>query len=321
MTNKEKYREFCKKEKDIPIFSKDWWLDSVCGVDNWDVVLVEKGGQIWASWPYLLKKKFIFKISTMPPLTQTLGIYIKYPEGQKYHNKLSWEKEIINELIEKFPKVDFFSQNFHFSFTNWLPFYWKGFCQTTRYTYIIKDLILKTEEDILSNIDSSYRNKIKKASKTIKIKDDLNIDEFYEINKKTFLRQNLNIPYNFNFLKNHDEILKEKNRRKIFYAIDSNGNIHSSLYLTWDDFSSYVHMVGEDPELRKSGAGILLLFESIMFTKKVLKLSEFNFEGSMIENIEIVRRSFGAIQTPYFNISKINSKLLKIGKCFKGVFQ
>jgi len=321
MTNKEKYREFCKKEKDIPIFSKDWWLDSVCGVDNWDVVLVEKGGQIWASWPYLLKKKFIFKISTMPPLTQTLGIYIKYPEGQKYHNKLSWEKEIINELIEKFPKVDFFSQNFHFSFTNWLPFYWKGFCQTTRYTYIIKDLILKTEEDILSNIDSSYRNKIKKASKTIKIKDDLNIDEFYEINKKTFLRQNLNIPYNFNFLKNHDEILKEKNRRKIFYAIDSNGNIHSSLYLTWDDFSSYVHMVGEDPELRKSGAGILLLFESIMFTKKVLKLSEFNFEGSMIENIEIVRRSFGAIQKPYFNISKINSKLLKIGKCFKGVFQ
>ena len=29
MTNKEKYRKFSKKEKDIPIFSKDWWLDAI----------------------------------------------------------------------------------------------------------------------------------------------------------------------------------------------------------------------------------------------------------------------------------------------------
>ena len=48
MTNKEKYRKFCQKEKDIPIFSKDWWLDSVCGENGWDVVLFEKGGEIWA---------------------------------------------------------------------------------------------------------------------------------------------------------------------------------------------------------------------------------------------------------------------------------
>lgn len=30
MINKQKYRNFYKQEKDIPIFSKDWWLDSVC---------------------------------------------------------------------------------------------------------------------------------------------------------------------------------------------------------------------------------------------------------------------------------------------------
>ena len=37
MTNKEKYREFCKAEKNIPIFSKDWWLDSVCPENKyWD---------------------------------------------------------------------------------------------------------------------------------------------------------------------------------------------------------------------------------------------------------------------------------------------
>jgi len=48
MTNKEKYREFCKTKKDISIFSKDYWLDSVCGEANWDVVLVEKDVKSYA---------------------------------------------------------------------------------------------------------------------------------------------------------------------------------------------------------------------------------------------------------------------------------
>jgi hypothetical protein len=113
VTEKEKYREFCKKEKNIPIFSKDWWLDAVCGEENWDVVLFEKGGEIWASWPYYKVRKFSFNIITMPKLTQNMGIYIKYPHNQKYYKKLSWEKEIINTLLEKLPKFDKFSQNFH----------------------------------------------------------------------------------------------------------------------------------------------------------------------------------------------------------------
>lgn len=70
-------------------------------------------------------------------------------------------------------------------------------------------------------------------------------------------------------------------------------------------------MGGEDPELRNSGAGILLIWEAMKFTFEVLKLNRFDFEGSMLEPVERVRRDFGAIQTPYFAISKSNSKLLK----------
>lgn len=80
-TNKQKYREFCKIEINIPIFSQDWWLDAVCGENNWDVAIVERGGEIWATMPYYVKKKWGFTIITMPPLTQKLGPYIKYPSG------------------------------------------------------------------------------------------------------------------------------------------------------------------------------------------------------------------------------------------------
>jgi len=40
LIDKELYREFCKVEDNIPIFSKDWWMDAVCGEDKWDVILI-----------------------------------------------------------------------------------------------------------------------------------------------------------------------------------------------------------------------------------------------------------------------------------------
>ena len=100
-------------------------------------------------------------------------------------------------------------------------------------------------------------------------------------------------------------------KRKIFYAEDAEGKIHSALYLTWDSNSSFVHMVGEDPNLRNSGAGILLIWEAMKYTSKVLELECFDFEGSLMENVERVRRDCGGVQTPYFMISKTSSRLLK----------
>jgi hypothetical protein len=47
----------------------------------------------------------------------------------------------------------------------------------------------------------------------------------------------------------------------------------------------------------------------------------FDFEESMIESIEKYFRSFGAIQKPYYNISKTNSKLIKIKNCIRDLLK
>lgn len=62
------------------------------------------------------------------------------PYPGKYANRLSEEKQLMTELTEQLPRFDLFRQNFHYSITNWLPFYCKGFQQTTRYTYRLSDL-------------------------------------------------------------------------------------------------------------------------------------------------------------------------------------
>jgi lipid II:glycine glycyltransferase (peptidoglycan interpeptide bridge formation enzyme) len=307
---KNEYREFCLNEKNIPIFSKDWWLDSVCGTDNWDVALVKKNKQIVGSLPYYKKKKFTFQLISMPNLTQQLGPYFVYPKNQKYNQKLSFEKQIINELISQLPRFDYFNQSLHYSIENWLPFYWLGYDSTTYYSYIIDDLT--NLDNVFNNLTSSYRNKIKKAQKIVKIKKGLSVEDFYEINRMTFERQNIKIPYSLEFFKKHDNYLSKHKSREIFYAVDDTNQVHSALYLTWDSNSSYVHIVGENPDLRNSGAGILAIWEAIKFTKNELLLNNFDFEGSVIEQVERVRRGFGAKQKPYFNINICKSFLLKI---------
>ena len=308
MTNREKYRGFCKKEVNIPIFSKDWWLDSVCGQSGWDVVLVEKGREVFASLPYYKTKKSIFNIITMPALTQTMGVYIKYPENQKYEKRLSYEKEIMNQLIDALPNVDHYSQNFHYSMTNWLPFYWKGYSQTTRYTYVIDDLT--DLEKVFINFNHSKRKNIKKSEQLLTIKFDLSETDFYNNHKMTLSKQKSEISYSFELFKSIYENGYKNNSAKTIYAVDENNNIHGALFIIWDDNSAYDLISTIDPDFRNSGSASLLVKEAIRFVST--KTKKFDFEGSMMESVESSFRQFGAVQKPYFNISKTNSKFLKI---------
>ncbi len=314
-SNKEKYRELCKAEKTIPIFSRDWWLDAVCGEGNWDVALVENNGNVIASFPYYKRNMFGFQFIGMPKITQTMGIWVKYPENQTYAKRLSFEHEIFNILIEKLPSHSYFEQNFHYKFTNWLPFYWKGFQQTTRYTYVIEDL--SDLEKLFSNMKKQLRRDVRKSKNSISIISEDNISRFYEINRKTFERQKVTIPYSFDFIKRIDHALKERDARRILFAIDNKGNTLSALYLVWDDCSCYTLLEGSDPEFRRSNANSLLNWEAIKCSASMNK--KHNFTGSVMQSIETFIRGFGGIQKPYFNISKSNSNFFSLAKKIKAV--
>ncbi|MFC1755880.1 GNAT family N-acetyltransferase [Patescibacteria group bacterium] len=314
--NKEKYSNFVKELSHSSIFQKRWWLDAVCGPNNWDVVLAEKGGVVHGALPYYFKHTMFGKLLTIPTLTQSLGPLIKYPNKQKYSTKLSYEKEIYNNLIDKLPHFSDFRHNFHHSIINWLPFYWRGFKQTTRYTYVINTD--KNLADVWKNLDKKTRSEIKKAKKDkITLKDGDNINTFYKFNKNSFDRKNNKIPYSLELFINLNKEIKSNNSGKSIFALDSNNNIHAVIYFVWDESEFYYLAGGFDQKYKNSGAMSLLVWAGIEESLKREKM--FNFEGSMIENVEKFFRGFGAEQKTYFQISKTNSFFLKTKNYLKSL--
>ena len=317
MSFKEEYREFCKEEKEIPIFSRDWWLDAVCGEPNWDVVLFKRNKNIVASMPFFVRERFGLRLISMPVLTPKMGPYIKYSGKETHYKKLSFEKKVMQKLIEQLPDFSSFEQNFDFKISNWLPFYWLGFSQQTFYTYKIE----LDNVDKLDNIyESDIRRQIKKSVREeVAITEKTSIGEFYELNKKTFARKRATIPYSLSFIENLYSILKDRNSVKILSAINKDKKLLASCFLVEDFESTYYLMGGMDPDFKQTGAVDFLLSTAIEETLK--KGKRFDFEGSMIEPIEKKFRSFGAIQTPYLRISKTNSRLILFRKFLRDFFQ
>lgn len=309
MTNKEKYQSFCKSTY-IPVFSQPWWMDAVCGEDNWDVFVVEKGGIYVAAMPYYHEERNGYQLITKAKNTQNNGIIIKYPTDQKYTTKLGYEEAIINEIIDYIESLglDKYEQQYHYSFTNWLPFFWRYYSEITRYTYVIEN----TEDmaQVEKGYSSSLRNCIRKGQKIVHISEkDILLDEFYKINRMSFERQGKEIPYSFDFVKRIYEAGKKQQAVKIMAAEDEKGNIHSVAFLVWDEEAVYFLLNGTNPEFKNSQANCYLIHESIKVASGMGKI--FDFEGSVIKPIEKMFREYGGIRKPYFRIYKTFNKELK----------
>lgn len=288
------------------LFSKDWWLEAVAP-GAWEVVTVEQDGHVVARMPYVMSRAWGIRRICMPPLTMNLGPWLR-PFPGKYANALSEQKDLMTELIEKLPPFDRFTQQFHHSITNWLPFYWQDFQQTTRYTYRLDGV--PDMEHAWAELRSNIRTDIKKADRQLVIRHDLGIDRLVELNRRVFARQDIQAPYSEALLHRVDEAASERACRKRFFAEDGQGNVHACLYLVWDETSAYYLLGGGDPDWRNSGATSFVVWEAIKYTLEQSLC--FDFEGSMVPGLERFFRSFGTRQVPYFRVTKTNAKWLRI---------
>ena len=313
ISDKDAYRALCQVETSIPLFSRDWWLDIVCGERNWNVLLCQESEQIEAAMPIYVPWRG--KV-TMPFYTQTMGPWIA-PEAEdaKYATRLARRQALMQSFVERLSPYSYFYQHFSSQITDWLPFYWAGFSQTTRYTYRLYSISDTTR--LWEEMSQSVRRHIRKAGKLgIEVQAGLPVGELLRLQALSFARQGLK-PKGRKVLKQLVEEARRRGVGEIFGAYDAGGRLHAAVFIVWQKSSAYYIAGGGDPQFRDSGAHTLALWEAIQFVSRHTDC--FDFEGSMLPGVERAFREFGAKQVPYFaikkgNLSLYNRACLKLGR-------
>ncbi len=303
------YRGLSKAVPTLPIFMRPWWLDATCGVHGWGASIVSDKGELHAAIAFGIRRRFGCRILSQPKLTPFLGPWLRR-SGGRIASELGRQKDLMQALVARMPQYDYYAQNWSSEMTNWLPVFWLGFSQSTRYTYTLPDL--SDLESIWHGMEQKIRGDIRKASGRFALVVDRNapLEEFLQLNRSTFERQGRRVPYDDAYVRSIDAACAARSCRAILVARDSEGRPHSGAYLVWDDDCAYYLMGGSDPSLRSSGAMSLCLWEAIQLA--ATRSRRFDFEGSMLEPIERFFRGFGGMQTPYFHVSHTRSILLRV---------
>jgi hypothetical protein len=294
------YDGLLRQSPQSSIFAHPWWLDVVAS-GKYHILELRNGTGLQAAWPVVFIERNEAKHICMPPLTQKLGILFASSSAKPVEQQ-STNQRITKLLLAKVGDFVSFHQNFHENFTDWLTFYWSGYTQTTRYTYVLEDIL--DIDRLWHNMRSNCRQNIRKARKLgIRITDSIEFPQFLELNRKTFMRQGREALATDEVIRSLDRACDANAGRKIFAGVDNQGRVHAAVYIAWANNTAYYLMGGSEPGLRDSGAQVLALWEAIIFASSIAK--RFDFEGSMLEQVEHVFRGFGAKQLPYFSIAKV----------------
>jgi|LakMenEpi03Aug12_release.lakeMendotaPanAssembly.Ray.scaffolds.fasta_scaffold00272_26 hypothetical protein len=233
-----------------------------------------------------------------PPFSPHIGLSVATSKNnpvkvQSFHKQIA---TCIAEFLQTsgyvYYKLDFPSQ-----WTDIQPMVWKNLNTSVRYTYKLN--ISRSAVEIESDMDSSRRNKINKARR-----ENLTLTHAGDIEKAMqMLRENLRDKP----VKLHEPILRKilellMDRGCGFWTVASLGEIPAAINICCLNGQSCYNLLSAiDRSLGLNAAGSLSLYESILYAKEK-GISEFDFEGSVVPEIEEYFRSFGGQLTPYFSV-------------------
>lgn len=306
MTSKEEYIAFCSQTPEIPLFLQPWWLDAVTKPDGkeWRVLLARnKNGKVEAVMPFLYGSKIGMRYALTPQLTQYTGVWVAEKEGESITQRLSREKALQNDIIRQIGalKLSFFNLSFPLSYTWWPPFYWAGYRQQSQYTYRIEDL--SDLEVVYNRFDYAKKKQIRKAAESgIVIDYEMNADELYDLQCTQLRERGTTDVLSRALVRSVVEESRRRNQGVIARARDTNGNTHAAIFIVWDQHSCWELISAIHPAHRSGGASTLVVWEAMK------RLSQYthawDFEGSMIEDVDNSFRQFGGVPVPYYTIRK-----------------
>jgi hypothetical protein len=292
------------------VFCKSWWLKAACS--DIRVLGLFEAGLLIAGIPLHYERRMGLKMCRMPSLTQTMGVVIA-PLAGKRVTVQTRETEILGLFADRLVHEPIFIQAFHPSSQNWLPFYWRGFTQTTHYTYVLDEL--ESLDRVWDGLLAHQRTNIRRARKLGLVARECDPETVFAASNATFARQGRKTPYSLEYLTRLYKAARENNAGVCMAVHDGQGKVHAAAFFVWDGKRGYQIAGGHEPALGSSGGAVLLVWTLIEFAAS--RTAIFDLEGSMTKPVEHSFRAFGAKRVPYNRIVKMPN-LLRAALCAIG---
>lgn len=298
MTNKEIYREFCRRTPALPIFITDWWMDAVCAGKQWDVLLsFDEKGEIQAALPYLLRKRAWMKYIVMPQQTQIGGIWLREDVAASTLCVINI-CQAFNQALQEMG-LSYYYQQYPIASPAIPAMQAHGFKCEPRITYRIEDL--SDMEKVTQSFSKNQKRQLQKAQ-DLHVRTDMNIEDFYRFHAQCLHTLGKQINYTREFLL----VLERKTRRlgqsQLISIYDKEEQVLAAAFLVWDQQTMYYLIPCYDPIYKNSGANALLVLEAIKLAAE--KGLVFDFEGSMVKGTANFYKQFGSTERSYYGVEK-----------------
>jgi len=300
--NIEEYKsifEKLQKRLQPKIFNSPEWLSIYDSRLNINVIFNKDNHPIGVFNTYSTKKGFFSHLNT-PPFSPDCSLVFENVANNLAKQNSFYKK--IFSLLEEYlssQKASITTLCFPDEFHDFLPFYWNGYKISPLLTYHLN--LNESADTIHKNLASERRNDIKKAEKDglVSIKTD-----DYSIIKKmvefTYARKDKKV--NTQIV---DGILKKfatPQNSYCFITFQDETPIAGAFVVYHKDIAYYL-LGGYDPNHRHQGAGALSVWNALLHAKE-LGLKTFDFEGSVLPEVEKFFRAFGGYSVPYLSINK-----------------
>ena len=297
-----KYRHFLDK-KGSYLFQQDWWLDTVYGAKNWDVILAESEGEITDALPYGYERKMGFRLIRPALLTPYLANIDQTDAGSLL--ALMRQLPPSSECIIAVPPIASLEK----PFANTPDLNWQK-----KTTYLLP--LNSSTDHIFQSFTHERKRHIKKAAKHLEIVDNVwDLNHFITWHQRSFANKKTNYPYMPAFI---DQIVKTAQERHAVVCKQAflEGKMIAQIACFYDTRAMYYLLGAYDDAYTYYNAMSLLMYACIQDAHS-LQLEIFDFEGSSDPGIAAFFAKFGAIQSHYYILSKRPSLLWKFKKMIR----
>lgn len=300
------YDELVARSPQGSLFATSWWLDAVAD-GRWRANAVSEGGAVVAAWPTVTRGSPFGTIHAGAPLTPFLGpLFVPEPTRLRRRSR---ELKAIELLLAELEPYAHLEARCNPAFDYWTPLHWRGFSQTTHYTWRLAGP--RDPGALWRELRENVRREVRKAEKRGVAVEPGTLADLRALWEPALRRREQSAGSgNPELLARIEAAAAARDARSLLVARDGEGRLHAAGYFVRDGHFAYYLVGATEPELRGNGGFSLVVWQAIC--EAFERGLGFDFEGSMLPAVERFVSAFAGEPVPYSLVRRTPSRRLRL---------